>query len=67
MVFIPKKIKKASRIEWEHVLPASYIGIKFHGWVNGHPVCISSKGKKFKGRKCTEKVHKLYRYMQADL
>jgi deoxyribonuclease-1 len=66
--FRPRKDKKrASRIEWEHVLPASHFGIKFNAWANGHPICISSKGKKFKGRKCTEKVHKLYRYMQADL
>ena len=48
-------------------MPASYFGKKFNAWLNGHPVCISSKGKKFKGRKCTEKIHKLYRYMQADL
>jgi deoxyribonuclease-1 len=66
--FSPRKDKKrASRIEWEHVLPASHFGIKFDTWVNGHPNCINNKGKKFKGRKCTEKVHKLYRYMQADL
>jgi deoxyribonuclease-1 len=66
--FRPRKDKKrASRIEWEHILPASYFGKKFNAWVNGHPNCINNKGKKFKGRKCTEKVHKLYRYMQADL
>ena len=66
--FHPRKDKKrASRIEWEHILPASYFGKKFNAWVNGHPNCINNKGKKFKGRKCTEKVHKLYRYMQADL
>ena len=66
--FRPRKDKKrASRIEWEHILPASYFGKKFNAWVNGHPICISRKGKKFKGRKCTERVHKLYRYMQADL
>ena len=66
--FRPRKDKKrASRIEWEHILPASHFGIKFDTWVNGHPNCINNKGKKFKGRKCTEKVHKLYRYMQADL
>ena len=64
----PRKDKKrASRIEWEHILPASYFGKRFNAWVNGHPNCINNKGKKFKGRKCTEKVHKLYRYMQADL
>jgi deoxyribonuclease-1 len=66
--FSPRKDKKrASRIEWEHILPASHFGIKFHAWKNGHPDCVNSKGKKFKGRKCTEKINKLYRYMQADL
>ena len=62
-----KNTKRASRIEWEHVLPASYFGKKFNAWANGHHFCISSKGKRFKGRKCAEKVHKQYRYMQADL
>ena len=66
--FRPRKNKKkATRIEWEHILPASHFGIKFDTWRNGHPDCINTKGKKFKGRKCTEKVHKLYRFMQADL
>ena len=66
--FRPRKDKKrASRIEWEHVLPASYFGIKFDTWKNGHPDCKNKKGKKFKGRKCTEKIHSAYRKMQADL
>ena len=66
--FKPRKDKKrASRIEWEHILPASHFGIKFDTWKNGHASCKSSNGKKYKGRKCTEKVHKLYRKMQADL
>jgi len=44
--FSPKKDKKrASRIEWEHILPASHFGIKFDTWVNGHPNCIVKKEK----------------------
>ena len=62
-----KDKKRASRIEWEHVLPASYFGVKFDTWKTGHPECVSKKGKKFKGRKCTEKIHSIYRKMQADL
>ena len=62
-----KDKKRASRIEWEHVLPASYFGVKFDTWKNGHPDCKNKKGKKFKGRKCTEKIHSKYRKMQADL
>ena len=66
--FTPRKDKKrASRIEWEHILPASHFGIKFDTWKNGHPKCKNKKGKNFKGRKCTEKIYAKYRKMQADL
>ncbi len=66
--FVPRKDKKrASRIEWEHILPASHFGIKFDTWKNGHPNCKNKKGKSFKGRKCTEKIYAKYRLMQADL
>ena len=66
--FTPRKDKKrASRIEWEHVLPASHFGIKFDTWKNGHKDCKNKKGKNFKGRKCTKKIHLKYRKMQADL
>ena len=62
-----KDKKRASRIEWEHVLPASYFGVKFETWKSGHHDCKNKNGKKFKGRKCTEKIHSAYRKMQADL
>ena len=66
--YTPKKDKKrASRIEWEHVLPASHFGIKFDTWKKGHSKCVNKKGKTYKGRKCTEKIHTKYRKMQADL
>ena len=66
--FTPRKDKKrASRIEWEHVLPASHFGVNFDTWKNGHADCKNKKGKKFKGRKCTERIHLKYRKMQADL
>ena len=64
----PKKDnKRASRIEWEHILPASHFGIKFDTWKQGHAKCINKKGKTYKGRKCTEKIYVKYRKMQADL
>ena len=66
--YIPKKDKKrASRIEWEHILPASHFGVNFNTWKKGHPKCKNKKGKNYKGRKCTEKIHIKYRTMQADL
>ena len=51
----------------EHILPASRFGKKFDTWRYGHKKCVKNNGKKFKGRKCTEKVHKKYRLIQADL
>jgi len=66
--YIPKKDKKrANRIEWEHVVPAHAFGQSFSEWRNGHPKCVSKKGKKFKGRKCAQKVNEEYRRMQADM
>ena len=62
-----KNINRANRIEWEHVLPASRFGKKFNTWKKGHPKCKKSNGKSYKGRKCTEKIHKQFRLMQADL
>ncbi len=62
-----KHVKRAMRIEWEHVVPAENFGRTFVEWREGHPECVSSKGKQFKGRKCAEKVNAQYRYMQADM
>ncbi len=66
--YIPKKEKKrANRIEWEHVVPAHAFGQSFSEWRDGHPKCVNKKGKKFKGRKCAEKMNKKYRRIQADM
>lgn len=62
-----KYMKRAKRVEWEHVVPAENFGRTFSEWRDGHPVCIDSKGKAFKGRNCASKVNKEYRYMQSDL
>ena len=66
--YIPKKDKKrANRIEWEHVVPAHAFGKSFSEWRKGHPKCVSKKGKKFKRRKCAQKINEEYRRMQADM
>lgn len=62
-----KKWKRAHRLEWEHVVPAHAFGQSFKEWRQGHPDCVSSKGKSFKGRKCAEKVNMQFRYMQSDM
>ena len=62
-----KHVKRAQRVEWEHVVPAENFGRTFSEWREGHPKCVDSIGKAFKGRNCASKVNKEYRYMQSDL
>ena len=62
-----KHVKRAKKVEWEHVVPAENFGRAFPEWRDGHPQCVNSKGKPFKGRKCAEKINQEYRYMQADM
>lgn len=57
---------RAHKVEWEHVVPAENFGVTFSEWRTGHKLCIH-KGKKFKGRRCAEKVSREYRLMQADM
>lgn len=59
--------KRAKKIEWEHVVPAENFGRTFIEWREGHPDCITKKGKTFKGRNCASKMSMEYRYMQADM
>ena len=66
--YTPKRINSRSkRIEWEHVVPAYDFGRSFPEWRNGHPECVDSKGKPFKGRNCARKIAIPFRYMEADL
>ena len=61
-----KHQKRASKVEWEHAVPAENFGRAFEEWREGHTQCVS-KGKPFKGRRCAEKVNMEYRHMQADM
>lgn len=66
--FKPRKdTKRASRIEWEHVVPASQFGKSFSAWTKGHSDCVDTKGRSYKGRKCAEKTNQTFNFMQADL
>ncbi len=62
-----KHQKRADRVEWEHIVPAENFGRAFVEWREGHPLCVDSKGKAYKGRRCAEKVNEEYRLMQADM
>ena len=59
--------KRASRIEWEHVVPAENFGRSFTEWREGSSDCFDNKGSPFKGRKCAEKANRTFRLMQCDM
>lgn len=63
----PKFEKRSLKVEWEHIVPAENFGSSFAEWKEGHSLCVDKKGKFFKGRKCAEKVNKIFRLMQADM
>ena len=66
--YTPKRANKRSqRIEWEHIVPAHAFGQSFIEWREGHPDCVTKKGKAFKGRNCASKVNLQYRLMQSDM
>ncbi len=60
-----KNPKRASRIEWEHITPAAALGNTRQCW--REPICKKKNGKKYKGRKCCEKVDPTFRAMESDL
>lgn len=62
-----KHHQRAERMEWEHAVPAENFGRAFPEWRDGSPLCIDSKGKAYKGRKCAEHASREYRLMQADM
>ncbi|WP_158147790.1 endonuclease [Vibrio fluvialis] len=62
-----KYLKRQKKWEAEHIVPAENFGNAFAAWREGHPDCVDSKGKAFKGRNCASKVDQTYRLMQSDL
>jgi len=48
------------------VVPAENFGRHFKEWREGHPSCVDSKGKSYKGRRCASRVSAKFREMEAD-
>lgn len=62
----PRKNKKrGQRIEWEHVVPAHALGHTRQCW--REPICTNSKGNRYKGRQCCERIDPVFRAMVTDL
>jgi deoxyribonuclease I len=60
---------RASRIEWEHVMPAELIGGHLDEWQNpeNYPACQKSNGKFLSGRECAYKVNENFRKAHDDM
>ena len=66
--YVPRrKSKRARQLEWEHIVHLDSFGYKFSEWRDGHPQCLDSRGKPFKGLNCAEKMNIKFRFMQCDL
>lgn len=58
---IRKSDSRGNRLEWEHVVPASFFGNMLPCWTEGHPDC------KKKGRGCCGKVNEAFHEAEVDL
>ena len=61
--------ERATRIEWEHVIPASRFGRMRSCWLDrqSFDACRKPDGKFLSGRKCCRKVDLEFKRMEADL
>lgn len=51
--YVPRASEgRASRLEWEHVVPAAILGRGRSCWSQGAPQCVDKGGRSFKGREC---------------
>lgn len=64
---VRKSETRGRRLEWEHIVPASWFGQGLACWRDGHAVCVTSKGKPYRGRKCCGKVSEAFEHFEADL
>lgn len=59
-----KNHKRARRIEIEHIVPAAEFGRQLPCW--REPICERKNGRKYKGRKCCEKIDARFKAMYTD-
>ena len=64
---VRKSETRGRRLEWEHIVPASVFGHRLACWTDGHPTCVTAKGKTYRGRKCCKKVNDGFKKAEADL
>lgn len=60
-----KPIKRARKLEWEHMMPAENFGRQLACWQE--PICTDKTGKPYRGRTCCQRVSSEFREMEAEL
>lgn len=60
-----KNKQRASRLEWEHVVPRKRMGENMTCW--NEAICKTRRGQRYKGKRCCSKINPLYQAMEADL
>lgn len=48
--------KRSDALEWEHIVPAAWIGEQHACWKDGHELCVRNDDKHFNGRDCCTKA-----------
>jgi deoxyribonuclease-1 len=64
-----KPNERASRIEWEHIMPAKLIGGHLDEWQNkeNYAACLKPDGKFMSGRDCAYKLNEGFRRAHDDM
>ena len=57
-------IKRARRMEWEHMMAAENFGKHFECW---RTALCKKNGKPYKGRRCCQKIDPEFRHIEAEL
>lgn len=57
-------IKRARKLEWEHMMAAEHFGKHFECWRT--PLC-EKNGKYYKGRRCCQKIDSRFRHIESEL
>lgn len=64
--YVPRKNhRRASRVEWEHIVPAAAFGNSRACW--RQKLCIKKNGKRYGGRRCCKKIDPVFNVMESDL
>ena len=63
--YAPQDMKRAKRVEWEHIVPVSWFGAQRPCWRDA--LCKHKNAKSYSGRNCCEKIDPEFRKMYYDL